>query len=398
MTRPEPIPLAISEEPPTKAVANMLRDQIRSGNFQEGDWLPTERTLAEHLKVDRRIVRMAINQLVQDGLVIHRPHSRPIVAPREKAPAVEKTPPGKVVSSSEVLSPPSNIIALMMWHGGGQMERSFTSQQRIFWGMNRTLAEAGYFAVFVDLGEDLGVVGTEEENARREAVQLRHLLTRGCAGAVFYPYAYRSNRDLIENVSREIPLVTIDRRIDTVNTDFVGVDNYQAMYDMIMHLVSQGHERIAYVTKNEQICTVQDRIQGYIDAIHEAGLAEMVLSIPSRNHDTAWTAIDLVFKQPKGERPTAAAVFNDYSALDLANRLQGIGLSVPGDVAITGFDDIVPMLANGVGLTTVAQPYEDIGSKAAEVILRRLKDRSAPTVAMELPAHLSIRESSQFHG
>jgi LacI family transcriptional regulator len=385
MTHPEPTRLAPSAKQPENALANILREQILSGNYQTGDWLPTERALAEDLGADRRTIRMAINQLVRDGLVIRRPHCRPIVAKGGGESSEE------AASKTEAASSTSSFIALLMWSGGGQLERAVTSQQRIFWGMNQALAEAGYYAVFVDMGE----VGTEKENAEREAEQLRYMQKRGFGGAVFYPYAYRSNRALIEEVSRTIPLVTIDRRIDSVNADFVGVDNYQAMYDTIAHLIAQGHRRIAYITKNEQICPVQDRIQGYIDAIRDSGLDEMILSIPSRTGQ-AWTAIDMIFRMPKHERPTAAAVFNDYSAMDLAQRLTSMGLSVPGDVALTGFDDIVPALPSGVGMTTVAQPYEDIGVKAAEVLIRRLKNPSAPIVSVHLPAELVIRESSRY--
>lgn len=365
-------------------MADLLRDQILSGNFKEGEWLPTERQLAEDLNVHRSTVRLAINQLVQKGLVTRRPHSRPIVAAAVRAAHLEAAPSAQRVSS------PSNLIALLTT---GQVDASASSQERIFWGMNRALADAGYFGVFVDLG----IIGSEQDNADREAEQLRFILKQGFGGAVFYPYAYRSNKELVEAVSQTIPLVTIDRRIESVDTDFVGVDNYQAMYDTIIHLIKQGHRRIAYLTKNEQIFAVQNRIQGYIDAIRDADLDEIVLSIPSRT-EQEWTAVDVVFQMTEDKRPSAAAVFNDYSALDFSNRLTNMGLSVPGDVAITGFDSIISTLPTGVGLTSVAQPFEEIGRKAVEVLLRRLKDRSAPTVSVNLPAELIIRESSQYHG
>ena len=380
----EPIILPASTRQPENTVADLLRDQILSGNFKEGEWLPTERQLAEDLNVHRSTVRMAINQLVQKGLVTRRPHSRPIVAAAVRAAHLEAAPSAQRVSS------PSNLIALLTT---GQVDASASSQERIFWGMNRALADAGYFGVFVDLG----IIGSEQDNADREAEQLRFILKQGFGGAVFYPYAYRSNKELVEAVSQTIPLVTIDRRIESVDTDFVGVDNYQAMYDTIIHLIKQGHRRIAYLTKNEQIFAVQNRIQGYIDAIRDADLDEIVLSIPSRT-EQEWTAVDVVFQMTEDKRPSAAAVFNDYSALDFSNRLTNMGLSVPGDVAITGFDSIISTLPTGVGLTSVAQPFEEIGRKAVEVLLRRLKDRSAPTVSVNLPAELIIRESSQYHG
>ncbi|WP_301002440.1 GntR family transcriptional regulator [Capsulimonas corticalis] len=366
--------------PPTTSVASMIRDQIQSGNYKEGEWLPTERALSEDLGVDRRVVRMAINQLVESGLVIRRPHCRPVVGRLEVEPV-------KALSRDQASS---DFIALLMCHGSEKNERSFNSQQRIFWGMNQALSAAGYHAVFLDLE----VVASEQENAAREAEQLRYLLKRGFGGAVFYPYAYRSNRELLQEVAAAIPLVTIDRQIDSVDTDFVGVDNHKAMYDVVQHLIAQGHRRIAYVTKNEPIRAVQDRIMGYIDATSDADILEMVLPIPSRDTEQEWIAVDTILQLPEGRRPTAVVAFNDYTAMNLVGRLEAAGLSVPGDIALTGFDDIISALPNGVGLTTVAQPYEEIGRKAVELLLLRLSDRSAPSRLIELPAHLAVRESS----
>ena len=83
-----------------------------------------------------------------------------------------------------------------------------------------------------------------------------------------------------------------------------------------MHLAAQGHRRIAYATKCEQIRPVQDRVQGYVDAVREANLPEIVLTIPFRDQTEPWTVADTIFRLPAGERPTAAAVFNDYSTVD----------------------------------------------------------------------------------
>ena len=365
-------------------VANLLRDRIHSGHYQAGDWLPTERILAEDLSVDRRVVRMAIKDLVNDGLVYRRPHCRPIIGqmPGQSASqGVER--PVSALSSSD-------FVALIMWPGGGVLEQAGTSYQRVFWGMNRALAESGYHGVFLSLGQ----IGSEEENAAGEAAHLRYALERGFGGIIFYPYAYRSNHALVEEVSRRIPLVTIDRRTTFLETDFVGSDNRQAMFDVVMHLVAQGHRRIAYVTKCEQIRPVQDRVQGYVDAVRAAGIPEIVLTIPSQHQSAPWTVVETIFRLPPEERPTAAAVFNDYAAVGLMHRLQNLGLAVPGDVALAGFDNIIPTLPGGVGLTTIAQPFEEIGKTAVDLLLRRMKNQSAPMAAIQLPASLVVRESS----
>jgi len=375
------ITLPESEGQLANSVADVLRSQIESGKFKTGDWLPTERKLAEDLSVHRRTVRMAINQLVKGGLVTRQPHCRPIVG----------TSSASILETAATATPStaSSFIALLT---SGHMDSSVSTQQRIFWGMNQGLADAGYFGVFVNCGE---IEGSEEEIAAREAKQLRYIMSQGFGGVVFYPYAYHSNIALIEEARHTTPIVTLDRRVDTVDTDFVGVDNYRAMYDTIVHLAERGHRRIAYVTKNEQIPAVQDRIRGYIDAILHADLVEMVLSIPSRT-EHEWTSFEAVFQLPKDRRPTAVAAFNDYSALAAFRRLKNLGLSVPEDVALTGFDSICPVLPNGVGLTSAAQPYEEMGGKAVELLIRRMNDPSAPTLFETLPARLEIRDSSQF--
>ncbi|MEO7718405.1 MAG: GntR family transcriptional regulator [Capsulimonas sp.] len=387
MTPPEPGTLAPSLKNPINSVVSALSDQIQSGNYKAGDWLPSERSLAEGLGVDRRVIRTAIQQLVQSGLIVRRPHCRPIIGQIGGGEASQNAP-----VESETPAPYSNIIALLMWHGDDRFERTFTTQQRVFWGMNQALAEAGYHAVYVELG---GRITSDTDNAKHEAEHLRYIVQRGFGGAIFYPYAYRYNQELVEEVRRKIPLVTIDREVDGVDTDFVGVDNFLSIYDTVMHLIEKGHRRIAYITKNEQIRPVQDRLMGYIHAMRAASLNELVLCIPADGLLQPWTSIDAVFRLPRGERPTAAVVFNDYSAVDLMIPLANAGLTVPGDVAVTGFDDIAQTLPNGVGLTSIAQPYEGIGRKAVEVLLNRIQNPQGPRQVVALPAQLIVRESSR---
>ncbi|MEO7718409.1 MAG: GntR family transcriptional regulator [Capsulimonas sp.] len=379
---------------PVVIVVNALRDQILSGSYKTGDWLPSERSLAEGFGVDRGVIRVAIQQLVQSGLIVRQPHCRPIIGP---VPPVDASPDSTETEIAVVEAEPetprqhSNFIALLMWHGDPTFEQAQTSQQRIFWGMNQALGQHGYHGVFLDLGDGVSI---ELENADREAMELRYILDHGFGGAIFYPYAYRHNRELVEEVSRQMPLVTIDRQVEWADTDHVGVDNYQAMFDLVSSLIDAGHRRIAYLTKIETIRAVHDRHRGYVDAITKADLEEIVLCMPSRLKQPKWAGVYAVFNLPKEERPTAAVVFNDYSAVALANRLETLGLSVPDDVAITGFDNIATQLSNGVGLTTVAQPYEEIGRKAVEVLLSRLHNPSLPKQYIELPAQLIVRESS----
>ena len=379
----------------SERVARLLSERIHSRVYSLGEALPTERTLAADLGVHRRSVRMAIDQLVQEGLVSRRPNCRPTVGP----PSSEMVPSTAVQHGSKgglqaFQISASHLVALIMWHGGGPLEHAGTSQQRIFWGMNQALRRAGYHAVFLDIGDD---ILSEESNAAKEAEHLRYLQDQGFGGAVFYPYAYRRNRALVEEVSRTVPLVLIDRKIPGAAVDFVGIENHKALFEMTRQLIAQGHRRIVHVTRSEPIESVQDRVQGYLDAMRSgmsADLTELILTIPRHRDGREWTVVDAVFRLPEEQRPTAAVCFTDYMAVSLAERLDFLGLSVPQDVALTGFDDIVPALPNGVGLTTAAQPYEEIGMAAVDLLLRRIKEPLSPPKSIELPLRFVTRTSS----
>ncbi|MEO7716709.1 MAG: GntR family transcriptional regulator [Capsulimonas sp.] len=387
----------VSQSRASARAAAILSERIRMGVYGSGQPLPTERVLAADLQVNRRSVRNAIDQLVQEGLVFQRPNCRPTVGPSpDDIAEMADGAGGSRISAS-------NLIALIMWHGGGPLERAGSSQQRIFWGINQALKKFGYHAVFLDLGD---LIGMEAETAAQEAAHLRYIRDQKFGGALFYPYAYRHNSALVREVSRSVPLVLLDRKMPGVDLDFVGVENHGALLEATDHLIAQGHRRIAHVTRSEPIQSVQNRVEGYLDAMRGASdpdsvrvtgatdITEMVLTVPSYEDDRDWTVVDAVFRLPQGQRPTAAVCFTDYMADSLAKRLEYLGLSVPKDVALTGFDNIVPALPNGVGLTSMAQPYEQIGATAVDLLMRRIKDPGAEPKSVELPASLIVRESS----
>jgi len=222
---------------------------------------------------------------------------------------------------------------------------------------------------------------------------------QGFGGALFYPYAYRHNHELVREVSQTVPLVLLDRKMEGVDVDWVGIKNRQATFDVTNYLIEQGHRRIVHLTHFEPIASVQDRIQGYLDAVRLSGrpdVPEMVIHMPPyENHDERrWKIMDLLLRLPPDQRPTAVTCVNDYVAITVVEHLTQLGLSVPRDVSVTGFDNIVPIMPNGVGLTTMAQPYEDLGKQAVEVLFRRFTNRKRPSVSVELDVSLVVRGSS----
>lgn len=278
-----------------------------------------------------------------------------------------------------------------MWHGGAA-EQGRSAQQRIFWGLNQALGLAGYHAVFLDLGD---LVRTEEVNAEREAAHLRYVMEHAFGGVIFYPYAYKSNHDLIREVAQKLPLVLLDRTLPGISADFVGSSNHDALLEATNTLIERGHRRIAYITTAEPINPVQERLQGYLSAIQHSPKThgyEAVLTVPGEP-ETPWPTFRALMRAPADERPTAILCVNDYTALRVVDELTAMNLRVPEDISLVGFDDLVETLPGGVGLSSVGQPFEEIGRTAAELFIRRAENPSAPLTYAALPTQLILRES-----
>jgi len=363
-----------------QATVDKLRERIQDGHYIVGERLPAERELTEDLRVHRRIVRAAIVQLEKEGLLNRRPNCRPIVQANHPTPTM----------TAEFQTPASRLVAFVMYQEEGQ-DRADTGQKRMFWGMNQALGRAGYHAVFLELG---GTVDTPEQKFEFEAHHMRYALEHGFGGVVFYAYSHNRNRDLIREVSRRLPLILIDRMVPGVDVDYVGLQNHGAMLEATNYAIAQGHQRIAYVTTNDAINTVQDRLQGYLEAMQTAfpdKYYEMVLPLPAVGG--SWPLFNTVFKLPDYERPTALICVNDYEAAHAAYRLGQLGLKVPEDVSIIGCDNIVESLSPSVGLTTIEQPFDEIGREAARLFIRRIKSPDSLPSFVEVPSKLIIRDS-----
>ena len=158
-------------------------------------------------------------------------------------------------------------------------------------------------------------------------------------------------------------------------------------------LVGLGHRRMAVLSGPETVPTAVDRVAGFTRAlVDEAGLqAPSVLygafSIESGRAMTL-SAMALV------PRPTALFAANNFIAIGVQHALAELGLVVPDNVAVVGFDDLPQAMVTFPFLTVVAQPAVEMGQRAVAVLLERLANPDGPAQDVVLPTELVIRRSS----
>jgi LacI family transcriptional regulator len=171
---------------------------------------------------------------------------------------------------------------------------------------------------------------------------------------------------------RGTPVVLVDRIRDATTHCSVSVDDLLGGRLAVDRLLELGHERIAFVGGPDVLPQVRDRRQGALDALVAAGLPpESLVSVPTSalTVEEGHHAGGRIAGIPRSRRPTAAFCANDLLALGLLQRCTELGIAVPADLGVVGYDDNVFAAAAAVPLTSVRQPAREIGRAAARLLL-----------------------------
>jgi LacI family transcriptional regulator len=210
-----------------------------------------------------------------------------------------------------------------------------------------------------------------DNRAEREAKHLAHLQQRRAQGILITPVDPDSAL-LDAVVDRGTPLVIVDRTRKALDFCSVAVDDHLGGRLAIEHLLDQGHRRVAFVGGPLTIGQVSDRYAGARRAWEDAGMsADDLTLVPceSLSVGEGRRAGQQLAGVPQKRRATAAFCANDLIALGLLQHAIASGWSVPGDLALVGYDDIEFAAAAAVPLTSVRQPRQDLGRSAAALVI-----------------------------
>ena len=190
-----------------------------------------------------------------------------------------------------------------------------------------------------------------------------------------------------------IPVVAVDPHTGKTGPSTVEADNVGGARAATQHLIELGHQRIAHIRGRTDLVSAQLREQGYREALVAAGIPfdpELVRVGGYRAAETTDAARDLLTRP---DRPTAVFAANDLSAIRVLEIAHELGLRVPEDLSVVGFDN-VPEAANAVpALTTVAQPLHQMGAEAVRLLLGLLAGGTGEDHLL-LPATLVVRAST----
>lgn len=339
------------ESPLTASVTAKLAAMIRSGRLPADELLPSERELTTILAASRGVIRAAIRDLTNEGLLEVKPRCRPVVRCR---------------LCRKVTGGERSHIGIWLWpntadYGAASILRGIQS---------RSLSDKVRLVIASAVGGDWKTIYEAEahffENLQSDPEQ---------AGAIVWYLGGRHNLEHLRILRRaNVPIVFVDRLPPPgFPGDFVGTDNENAARNGVQSLINLGHRKIAMITNIDAVSSTQSRETGYRRAMKAAGLPipkDYVFRDEVDGPEGVDAAINLYLQMK--DPPTAIFCVNDHVAIQVYDALQSRNIAVPDQISVLGFDGILRWLPGGGNLTTMAQDFERMGQIAADLVIERM--------------------------
>jgi LacI family transcriptional regulator len=237
------------------------------------------------------------------------------------------------------------------------------------------------------------IVSSTDEKLEVEKTSIDKFFQKQVDGLILAPVSRSDSGHLHELVKSKIPVVLIDRVIDGLDLDMIVSEDVDGGEVTTEYLIGLGHRNIGFLSDNLDISTNYDRLSGYRKALRENDIHEREcwIKLGGFRVDGAYKSGVALLSQNKDL--TAVIASNNYMAAGLLLAAKDMGLSIPRDLSVISFDDIVWFELTRPPITAVAQSTAEMGSLAARRVLTVLRDQRSVKEITRLPTRLIVRES-----
>jgi len=192
-------------------------------------------------------------------------------------------------------------------------------------------------------------------------------------------------------IKNEVPLVVVGRQDRYPQVSFVDSDNLNGAYAATSHLLRLGYRRVGHITGPQNMVAGEDRLAGYCKAFSDRGGTYNEDLVAEGDYTEAGG--HMAMKRLMPFKPDAVFAASDQMAMGAWRAIREAGLQVPHDIALVGFDDLLPAGAGRPQLTTIRQPIVRKGQEAVNVLLDVIENGPTPQRRVIFDTELVIRES-----
>ncbi len=335
-------------------VQEKIKDAIKHRKII--DKLPGERALAKQYGYSYMTIRKAVDNLVAEGLLYKIPMKGTFIADR-KSRKKKTNIIGYFLDSSIIAGLTSPYYSL------------------IFNALQRQATKHGYSLIYFS---DIGDSGS-----------YKHIHNMDGAIISCFPRI----EHIVDEINQHIPVVVIDNSSSDKTIPSVIIDNFNAVRASVNYLCSIGHKRIGFMTGLADSDVGKNRYAGYKSGLSDNGLkmSEKLVFRGDYSFESGAKGADyfLSLKNP----PTAIMCANDAMAIALIRQAVQLGVNVPDDISVIGFDDIAVASQISPALTTLAAPIDKITELACNMLIGLIKGEKPDSKHIALSAKLVIRDS-----
>jgi GntR family transcriptional regulator, arabinose operon transcriptional repressor len=354
--------------PKYKQIADALRIQISSSVYSRGDKLPSDSDLSKRFDTSRLTIIRALRILESEGLLERKAGSGTYVGLESRV----------APHSFGLLIPDLGEGEIFEPICQGMARAGMSSQQALIWGNT----------------------SSSSSDKEIQALELcKYFIDRKVSGVFFAPLELAAHREeineqiLMQLDKANIPIILLDRGTrpfpEPTHHDLVGIDNWREGFRMAKYLLDLGCTRLGFVTRPGSAPTVDARIAGLMEALRQNGAATSSECVLKANPTDRASVQEWL----EGVHPEGILCANDYTAGQLMHTLANLGMSVPKDICVVGFDDVKYASLLPVPLTTLRQPCLEIGKAAMKAMLARIEDPSMVPRTISLDCEIIVRES-----
>ena len=354
-----------------------IKKRILEGNLKKLQRLPTERELAKACKVERRTISKAFNRLVEENLLCRvQGKGTFVIGPDLKeAKALIDTVKGRKKKQK------TDKLGLLFPCGFVYMPDDFYYTE-VLMGAREEIVSANRDLL------TMGPCWRDHTSSYNKLIQNQDI------DGILIMAPLNSKKTLIELSKVGVPCMLISMTTDS-NISYVDADNVEGAFEAIQYLIRLNHSRIAIITLKDKWGTnSRDRFKGYKMALEKNGLnfnEKMVVYTKNKYEEDGYVAASKIVEMKPV--PTAVFVLGYWLTIGAINAIKVKGLRIPEDISVIGFDDPSTGLTVEPPLTTVRQPFYDMGRIAARNLIEIVGKRNPQPKKIVLKTELVIRNS-----
>lgn len=339
-----------------------IETRIRNKTLENDDRILSENELSKKYNISRMSARQAITNLVNRKLLYRIAGKGTFVA------AVEE-------------GEEKSIIALVL----NNMANPFFAQ--LAKAVQKKALQSGYDVIYY-----------ANDNLLDESKSVDIIIKRRIAGVILVPSQENGEENIIKKIdSEKIPFVYLNKKVKHPESDSVTVSNKDGARQVMEHLYALGHRRIGFIAASPYSSAIAERLEEFNSFMKKHRLSESAKVQISGllNEKGGYEAGKIILSS--SNRVTAIFCANDIVAIGALRAVTELGLKVPKDLSIVGYDDISSAEYLSPSLTTISQPLETMAGAAVDILIKKINERGNNSWRRKdliFPPKLIIRESS----